>query len=67
MFKHGHFSILNFQKLCYRLKIKAFHINLMAVLFIYLSDKDRSWNLDLMPDYLRFGVSWNGLSIFSMK
>lgn len=40
MFKHGHFSILNFQKLCYRLKIKAFHINLMAVLFIYLSDKD---------------------------
>lgn len=39
MFKHWHFSVLDFQELCYRLKIKASCICLMAVVFIYLSNK----------------------------
>lgn len=39
-FKYWYFSILKFQELCYRLKIKAFHIHVMAVLFIYLLNKD---------------------------
>lgn len=40
MFKHWHFSIMDLEELCCRLKIKAFGIGLMAVLFIYLSNKE---------------------------
>lgn len=40
MFKHWRISVKNFQELCYRLKIKAFCVCLMAVLFIYLPNKE---------------------------